>query len=189
VTPDDTSYAVLMDGAAPAGAEVHTLPVGLTFEREHAYRTIAVTRTDGARWYCRATLPGAVGSSVSLSDVVSAMPDGRHFCTGYFAVDRDAPSRFEWIMAPLDIRWSATRDAVFFFDSEFVVAYGQGGLMWKCQLPNADPKHFPLFDFISDSTVCCAARQRDLNDDGEQVYMIYAIDRATGNIREQWAES
>jgi hypothetical protein len=183
------NFIELLEGDPPVGAEVHTL-----LRRPHwrpdnlgDYRTIKVTRTDGSTWLCRAVLP--VGLKVPITDIVSPMPNGHSFCTGYYVVDRDDPNRSDWIVEPLGIKWSETRDLVFFYDQVRIAAFGHGGLLWKHDLPGADPDSLILFDYISDKGAFhCTAEQRDKDADGNSVFAIYVID-TSGNISRQLEES
>ena len=188
MTQAETNFAVLIDGLPPAGAEVHVLPNPVSWERDDSQRTIAVTRTDGSRWYCRAILPCRVNSRVPATDKAAPMPDGRHFSTGYYVVDRDDPAKFNLIMAPRDIAWSNARDVVFYVESDHVSAFGRAGFLWTCRLPGADPKDIPLVDHALSDRFQCTARQKHLNADGEMVFMSYVIDVASGAIARQWID-
>ena len=181
-----TSFALLMDGAPPAGADVHTLPIRVQWEREQDYRTVAVTRTDGSRWSCRAVLPSR--ARVPATDKVAPLPDGRRFTTGYYAVDRDTPDRRDWIMAPFDIQWSPARDVVVFFEHDWIAGFGPGANAWTCRLPGADPDGFLLFDSLADGVLRCTAGQSETNQDGEKVYVSYQIEVASGTIKNQWID-
>lgn len=178
-------FVTPIDGEPPQGAEVHVLPKIEPWENDAGYRTIKVARTDGSVWYCRAIPPRLDG--VPMTDIVAALPDGRSFTTGYHRVDRDDPSRVDWIMWPIEIHWSQARDLVFFIQLEEVAAFGRRGPLWRHVLPGVGRDATVLVDYIADDgTFRCSARQEELNEYGDRPYASYAIDTA-GNIR-RWLE-
>jgi hypothetical protein len=180
------NFVELLDVDPPPDAEVHTLlrRPGWSPDNRNDYRTIKVTRTDGSTWLCRAIIPRF---EAPITDIISPMPDGRTFCTGYYVVNRDDPKRSDWIMETLGIEWSEARDLVFFHEFVSIVAFGRNGLLWERDLPHADPKSFLLFDFISDKGAFhCGTRQRDKDADGNPVYAKYAID--TSGTVSRWPE-
>jgi hypothetical protein len=176
-------YATLIDGAPPAGAEVHALPP----RGDSSARTIRITRRDGSTWYC--VTPVRIGClSNSGGEQVGPLPDGLRFNTGHFIVDRDDPRQAERMSTPDRIERSA--DQLFFFSNTTITAYGPGTARWTCRLPDANPKDFVLFGTIHDGVLTCEARHEHLRDvDGDRVYILYRIATADGRILEQCLEA
>jgi hypothetical protein len=173
----------LFDEPLPPGTEVHTLKKQeWRDEAGYSPRLLKVTRTDGSCWLCRTTVQEL--PRTPITDIVAAMPDGAHFCTGHFIVSRDDPQSHEAVWVN-EIKWSDRRDLVFFFFwGNRLAAFGSAGRLWEFYLPGADPEAFILFDFVGkDGSLYCTARQEERDEDGNITYSAYAIDR-TGTIRQ-----
>jgi hypothetical protein len=161
---DVLSYAELIDGVPPQGAEVHR-----------------VTRDNGTVWYCLTMVPDPSGRENDV-DWVSPLPDGRRFMRGYFLVDRNDPTQRERIFPDRAV-WGDDRTQIFLFSGNVITAFGPGPAGWECRLPDADPEDFILFVFIYKGMLQCHAQHAHQRDKfGERVFNEYKIAIEDGRV-------